>query len=217
MATRERRLDRGRAQASRIARMTGGEVRLTRRGAGVSIRAAANSIGMSESMFGRIERGQLPTVTVAQLALACAAVGLKFVARPYPDADPVRDAGHASLLKRLRNHVHPEAKWRTEVPLPIPGDLRAWDAQCRLMGVVIGIEAEMRIDDLQALERRIERKRRDGGIDIVILLVADTVGNRRRLADHRDALRPGFPLDARAVLAAIRTGRPPAASGIVVL
>jgi transcriptional regulator with XRE-family HTH domain len=217
MATRERRFDRGREQAARIARTSGAEVRLARRGAGVSIRAAAASVGMSESMFGRIERGQLPRVTVAQLALACAAVGLKFAARPYPDADPVRDAGQANLLRRMRDRIHRDATWGTEVPVPIPGDLRAWDAQCRLMDVVIGIEAEMRLDDLQALERRIALKRRDSGIDIVILLIADTLGNRRRLADHRDALRPSFPLDTRAVLAALGSGRPPAASGIVVL
>jgi hypothetical protein len=85
------------------------------------------------------------------------------------------------------------------------------------MDVVIGIEAEMRLDDLQALERRIALKRRDSGIDIVILLIADTLGNRRRLADHRDVLRSSFPLDTRAVLAALGSGRPPAASGIVVL
>ncbi len=75
----------------------------------------------------------------------------------------------------------------------------------------------MRLFDLQALDRRIALKRRDGGLAIVILLVADTHGNRRHLAEHREVLRPSFPLDSRAVLAAVRLGQPPSASGIVVL
>jgi hypothetical protein len=51
----------------------------------------------------------------------------------------------------------------------------------------------------------------------VILLVADTVGNRRALVAHRESLRSSFQLDTRAVLAAIRAGRAPISSGIVVL
>jgi len=73
------------------------------------------------------------------------------------------------------------------------------------------------LSDLQALDRRIALKRRDGGLVTVVLLVADTRGNRRHLAEHREVLRPSFPLDARAVLSAVRLGLPPSASGIVVL
>jgi hypothetical protein len=94
--------------------------------------------------------------------------------------------------------------WRTEVPIPITGDLRAWDAQCTLSRAVVGIEAEMRLFDVQALDRRIALKRRDAGPEIVILLVADTKGNRRHLADRREVLRANVPLDTRAVLAALR-------------
>jgi hypothetical protein len=168
-------------------------------------------------MFGRIERGSLRHVTVEQLALACAAVGLKLVGRAYPDADPLRDAGHARLLERFRKRLPPDAEWRTEVPMPIPGDRRAWDARCRIGGVHLAIEAEMRVDDLQALERRIALKRRDGGIDVVVLLVADTHGNRRRVGAHREALRVNFPLEPRAILVALRAGHAPGASGIVFL
>jgi hypothetical protein len=217
MATRERRLDRGKDQAARTIRTAGAEVRLTRRGAGVSIRVAAASVGMSQSMFGRIERAQMPNVTVAQVSLACSAVGLKFVGRAYPDADPVRDAGHARLLKRFRDRLPGGVEWRTEVPLPIPGDRRAWDAVCQFGDRTIAVEAEMRLDDLQALQRRIALKRRDGDIDTVILLIADTHGNRRHLADHRAVLRASLPLEGRAVLSALRAARAPAASGIVLL
>jgi transcriptional regulator with XRE-family HTH domain len=217
MATRERRLDRGREQAARIIRATAGEIRQTRRGSGLSIRTVASSVGMSESTFGQIERSELPEVTVAQLATACAAVGLRFSARSYPDGDPIRDAGQIQLLERFRRELPNSVAWRTEVPVPVPGDLRAWDGHCRFGAVVVGVEAETRVIDVQALDRRIGLKARDADVAIVILVVADTVTNRRRLRDHREALRASFPLDTRAVLAAVRDGRSPAASGIAVL
>ena len=172
---------------------------------------------MSESTFGRIERARLPHVTVSQLTVACAAVGLKFAARPYPDGNPARDAAHLGLLQRLRDQLLPGTIWRTEVPMPIPGDRRAWDAQCEMERTIIGVEAEMRLFDLQALERRINLKRRDSRLEIVILLVADTPANRRLLSQHREALRSSFPLDTRAMLNALRAGRAPRASGIVLL
>lgn len=168
-------------------------------------------------MFGRIERSRIARVTVAQLAIASAAVGLRFNGRVYPDGDPVRDEAHTRLLQRFRNELPGRTPWRHEVPIPIAGDRRAWDAQCVLAGLTVGIEAEMRLADLQALDRRIALKRRDGGIATVVLLVADTHGNRRHLAEYRESLRPSFPLDTRAVLAAVRVGQPPSASGVVVL
>ena len=172
---------------------------------------------MSESTFGRIERGELPSVRVNQLALACAAVGLKFAGRPYPDADPVRDAAHSRLLQRLRDRLPHHTRWETEVPIPLPGDLRAWDAQFRIANVLVGVEAEMRLFDVQALDRRIALKRRDSHVDVVILLIAATAANRRSLREHREALRANFPEDTRAVLRAVAVGQPPPRSAIVLL
>ena len=217
MATRERRSDRGREQASRIIATTGSEVRRARRGGGTSIRTASKSVGMSETTFRRIERAQLPHVTVEQLALVCASVGLKFVGRAYPDGGPVRDVAHTRLLQRFRDKIPAGTVVRTEVPIPIRGDLRAWDLQVRLRGRTVGVEAETRLSDVQALDRRIALKVRDSDIAIVVLLLADTAANWRALAEHREALRSSFPLDTRAVLASLRAGAAPKASGIVVL
>jgi hypothetical protein len=72
------------------------------------------------------------------------------------------------------------------------------------------------LDDLQALERRLERKRRDGGADHVILLVADTRRNRRALASAPAAFG-GFSHDARAVLRALRRGEDPGRDAIVMV
>jgi hypothetical protein len=81
----------------------------------------------------------------------------------------------------------------------------------------VAAEAETRLIDLQALERRISLKRRDSGIQVVILLVNDTLSNRRVLRAQREGLRSSFPLDGRQTLGAVRSGRRPTASGIVVL
>jgi len=101
--------------------------------------------------------------------------------------------------------------------MPIAGDLRAWVATAFLRPRMIAIEAEMRIVNAQAVDRRINLKRRDSGIDVVILLIADTKANRATLAVDREALRSSFPLDGRAVLASVRTGHAPESSGIVLL
>lgn len=217
MTTSQRRRDRGLEQAAQIVRLTGAEIRLARQGSGLSIKSAAASVAVSETMFGRIERGRLTHASVQQLALACAAVGLKFAGRPYLDGDPIRDAGHARLLERLRSELPSGVLWRTEVPVAAAGDHRAWDATCRLDSVVVAIEAEMRLSDIQALDRRLALKRRDGNMSIVILLLPDTATNRRALREHRESLRASFPLDTRAVMAALRSGRAPTASSIVVL
>ena len=65
--------------------------------------------------------------------------------------------------------------------------------------------------------RRIGLKQRDGQVDVVVLLVNDTVANRRAIAAHGADLRRSFPLDGRAILRAIESGQAPPAGGILVL
>jgi transcriptional regulator with XRE-family HTH domain len=77
---------------------------------------------------------------------------------------------------------------------------------------------EVHLHDIQAVERRIALKQRDdASAGVVILLLADTAHNRRVLSAHREALRPQFPLDGGAILRALRAGRIPSASGILLL
>ena len=83
-------------------------------------------------------------------------------------------------------------------------------------GWSIGVEAETVLDDLQAVERRIALKQRDGDVDHVILLVAETRRNRMALAAAPHAFT-GFSRDARTVLRAVAEGRNPGCSAIVVL
>lgn len=217
MATRERARDRGNAAADLAAAEIGHEVRTARRNAGLSLRAAAASVGLDHSVFGRLERHELGNVTVRQLALACAAVGLRLSARTNPSGDPARDAGQLRLLQRFRARLPSTSPWATEVPMPMAGDLRALDAWTRLRGQTIGVEAETRPHDIQAVTRRALLKKRDAGLDRLILLIADTRGNRDLLAAHREDLRSMFPLDTREILRALARGEPPSADGIVIL
>ncbi len=186
-----------------------------RQGSGLSRETVGGASGLSRTIVERIEAGSRPT-TIHELAVFGAVVGLDVRLRAYPAGDPIRDAGQARLLERFRPRLHVSLGWSTEVPLPIAGDLRAWDAVIRGPGWRIGVEAETVLDDLQALERRLALKRRDGDVDHVILLIADTARNRRALRSAPAAFAD-LPLRTREVMAALGQGRDPGASGIVIL
>jgi hypothetical protein len=105
-----------------------------------------------------------------------------------------------------------------EIGLPIPGDLRAWDARIIGRGSACFADLESHVRDTQALERRLRLKQRDDPRATVILLVLTRSDHHRRiLRDHREAFRDLLPLDSAAVLRHLRTGRCPPASGIVLI
>lgn len=193
-----------------------GEIARGRRGAGLSQAEVGRACGLSRSVVARIEAGTRRRTTVEELACLGATVGLDVRLRCYPAGDAIRDAGQARLIERFRGRLHRSLGWSTEVPLPVPGDLRAWDALVSGPMWQIGVEAETVLDDVQAVERRLTLKRHDGDVDHVILLIADTPRNRRALAAAPAAFA-GLPLRTREVLTALREGRDPGGSGIVVL
>ena len=205
------------ALAKHIRRGMGREIRVARVSAGVSQRAAAARVGMSHAQFGRIERAELDELTVDQLTRALLAVGLSPIVRAGPGAGPAFDSGQLAVFNRLRRMLPVAVNVRTEVPLPIAGDRRAWDAVLALEPLSVPVEVEARLHDIQALDRRAALKLRDSTFDRLLLLVSDTANNRRMLDVHREHLRVSFPLDTRALLRALRAGRTPEASGIVVL
>ena len=217
MSSREDHANEGRGNARSIRATMGQELRGARLASGVSQFSAGAAAAMSHAQFGRIERGEIRQLTVDQLSRACAAVGLRLVVRAYPDGDPVRDAAQLALLERFRSCLPAGTRWRTEVPLPIAGDRRAWDGAAKIGNGSLGVEAETRLRDIQALERRLALKMRDGGLEKVVLVVSDTRSNHRVLDMHREALRQVLPLDGRDILRAVRAGRLPNASGILLL
>ena len=223
MATRRRRSDVGAARARELVAMIGREFGGTRTNASLSQEEVSRASGLSRSRYGRIERGQSPEVSVAAICRIAAVLGLDASLRFFPTGDPVRDAAQLALLERLRSACHPSFGWRTEVALPRQGDPRAWDAVIDLPGppvrarIRVGVEAETRPNDAQALERKLALKERDGGVDRVILLLADTRNNRTFLRSAGPGLRARFPIDGRRALALLAAGSDPGGNAIILL
>ena len=188
------------------------DARLT---AGVSQAQVARAAGLSQPAVSRVERA-LHGPGLEALAVLAAVLGFRLSVKLYPSGSPVRDIAQLRLLERFRERLSADWRWATEVLVGPPGDLRASDVRLAGPGT-IGIDAETRLHDLQALQRRCEAKGRDSGVDRVVLLVAETRHNRRVLREHREALRSTFALDTKAVLGALRVGELPVAGGIVVL
>ncbi len=101
-------------------RKIGAEIRLARRSHGLSLKVVASEARISAAELSRIERALVRGTGVVLLSRLCAVVGLDLTVRAYPGGSPIRDAGHARLLARLRTHLHESLRWLTEVPLPNP-------------------------------------------------------------------------------------------------
>jgi transcriptional regulator with XRE-family HTH domain len=191
------------------------ELREARLATGVSQDHVARVAGLSQSKISRIERAQRTSARVDELAQHCAALGLRLSLKAYPEGEAVRDAGQLRLLQRFREELDGRFGWRSEVPVVGGGDSRAWDVVLDGPGT-IGIDAETRLRDVQAVQRRSELKWRDGGLDRLVLLIAATRHNRVVVREHRAALASTFPADTAEVMAALRRGLLPARNGIVV-
>lgn len=215
MTSRDSQIHRAARTATEDEARVRADIARSRRGAGLSHAEVGRRCGMSRTMVARAEAGTRPT-TIRELACMGAAVGLDVRLRAYIAGDPIRDAGQQRLLGRLRPRVHNSLGWGTEIPLPIDGDRRAWDAVIRGAGWRASVEAETVLDDMQAVERRVTLEQRDGGVDHVILLVAETRRNRQALAAAPHAFA-SFSRDARSVLRALGAGRDPGCSAILVL
>jgi len=213
----ERFVQRARRMAHETVGRIGTEIHDARVARGLSQAAVAAQARTSRSKVGRIERGEFSSVPLPDLISLAAVVGLELSVRAYPVGSPLRDRSHATLLERFRQLLHPALKWATEVPLPNAGDLRAWDALVRGFGFRIGIEAETRVRDGHELERRVRAKQRDGGVDVVLLVLADTRSNRQFLRERAASFDSLFPVDSKAALAAMARGERPTGNALVMI
>jgi transcriptional regulator with XRE-family HTH domain len=217
VVARERKLERGRRRARAALVSTGGELHEARLGAALTQTDVGDAVGISHAEVSRIERGIALRVPYETLAMLAAVLGMDLSLRTFPAGDPIRDVAQLALLARLRGLLPAGLGWRTEVPLAIPGDQRAWDAVIEGRGWRVPVEAETRLRDVQALSRRLGLKRRDDRQEVVILLVADTRHNRRVLRLAGPDLTAAFPTPGRAVLEALLKGETPRANGILLL
>ncbi len=217
MAAHDKPADRGARRARAIRIQLGREVHEGRVDRGLSLAEAGGAVGISASQVSRIERGLVPNVSIATIVELLEVVGLELSARAYPGSGPIRDAAHLRLLDAFRNRLHRSVRWATEVPLPVPGDLRGWDAQISTSGWRYGVEAETAPRDAQALERRMQLKARDGQVDGVILLLPDTRAARLFLESAGSHLAPAFPVSGRRALELLGAGVDPGGGAIVVV
>jgi len=216
MPVRERGVDAGARRGREVNGLLGVELRRARRTAGISQDALGAAIGLSGSEVGRVERGESPWLKTVHAARLLGAVGLDLWVRAYPGGPPVRDAAHLRLIAGFEARLPPSVRCHREVPIPKAGDRRALDLLLMGLPLRTGVEAETMLDDTQALQRDINLKRRDAGLERVILLVRDSARNRDILRST-DAFDQSFPLRTRAVMAALTRGRDRGADGIVVL
>jgi transcriptional regulator with XRE-family HTH domain len=195
------------------------EIRRARVGAGLSQDTVAAAASISRFRVGRIERHEERGVPAQVLIRMADAVGLDMPLRLFPGSDPIRDAGQVRLLVRLQARLGPAWSWQQEVPLPIPGDRRAWDAVGTHMitRLSIHVEAETRLGDVQALLRRVSLKRRDGQARRLVLLVSDTRNNRDVIRAAAGPILGAFPGDARRALSLLDQGLAPGPDVLLVL
>ena len=194
-----------------------GEFRRARIERSTSQRQVAVAVGRSDAWVSWTESGRNRGLSVVDLFAMLACVGREASLRVYLGPEGLRDAGQQRLLARLRGLVSSAWTWRSEVGMPIPGDLRAWDCVLRRAGCTIGIDAETRLRDLQAVDRRVMLKQRDSAVDRAIVLVPSTRANREALRIAGPAGLVNYPIPSRVALRALRDGVDPGGNALIVL
>jgi len=216
MPYRIRALDEAISRSRRDMGELGGELVRARRTCGASQAEVARALGWSASKVRRIERGQRKSVTHLELASFASVVGLRYSGRLFVGGVRLRDAAQLEMINGYRALV---TGWgwncRIEDPIPMTGDLRAFDLMLRAGGLRIGHEFISRLHDVQAQIRPLVRKQRDAGIDSLVLVVRDNAESRRAIETAGGVVEDLFPLSPRAVLGALREGRDPGGNGIV--
>ena len=218
MPTCERRVDRGRARATSIVSRLVRELVDARRSLGMSQAELGRLVGWSQPDVSRFEHLQrLSTITFLDVGAVAAVLGKELGANLYLAGEPIRDSGHQALIGRFRSLVSEGWRVAAEVPLPLPGDRRAWDLLLRIPGQLVGIEAETRIRDIQELVRRIRERELEGGADIIVVVLAESAINRRLLPQLLESLGPMYGTSQRRLLKALRAGQPLPGSGVVLV
>ncbi len=144
-----------------------------------------------------------------------AAVGLRLSLKLYPVGGAIRDAAQVRYVAKFIERVGKAWRVRLDVPMPIPGDVRAVGLLEGICSVVV--EVVTRLTDIQAILRSAQLKQRDLGADRLVIVVAATHANRSALAEARTALVATFDLDSQRTLARLAAGEDPGRDAIVVL
>ena len=82
---------------------------------------------------------------------------------------------------------------------------------------LVGVDIESRVWDVQAIVRRTRARERDGQVDHILIVLADTAHNRRFADELRDSLGPDYATSARRLIKALRVGVQLAGSGVILV
>jgi transcriptional regulator with XRE-family HTH domain len=217
MAGRERRVDRAVWLMRRDLAEVGAELRAARLAAGLTLRDVADAGGVSPSVILRTENGVPPGPRPERLASHAAAVGMRPRIRVFPEGEPLRDAAQLALLARLRARLGDQPMLLEQAVTSDPSDRRAFDALVALPGCRCALELITRLHDCQAQLRQLLLKKRDGGVDRLVVVIAATRHNRRALSVVADVLAATLPVRSRHVLTALAAGRDPGHDAIALL
>jgi transcriptional regulator with XRE-family HTH domain len=195
----------------------GASIRTARMEHDLGLREFARELGISPSEFSRVERGMVPRVPLGTIAAMATVVGLEPSLRLFPSGHPLRDRAHVRLLADFHARIAPDLRWATEVPLPMARDARAWDALVTGNGFRAGIEAETRLRDAQAVQRRATLKKRDSGVERVLLVLRNSRWNREAAKSAADVLLGSFPVPGDRALQALAAASDPGGDAVILI
>lgn len=197
------------------------EVRTARRVSGITQAEMARALQIARSNITRLEAGGLADVGVVRLSEIASVLGHELSVGLHPIGDPIRDKGQQACAHRFEAMLSKRWQVTDETLLPGPGEKRAWDKLLRLVGVtpnhLVGVDIESRAWDLQALVRRTRMRERDGRVDHILIVLADTAHNRRVIDELRHMLGDAYTSLPRTVLRQLRAGERLPGSGVVLL
>jgi transcriptional regulator with XRE-family HTH domain len=177
----------------------------------------AHRAGVSRSTVARIEHGDASSVTLGTLQKVGEALGIQvaLVARwRGGEIDRLIDAGHAAMHEAMARRLGRLAGWLSvpEVSFAIYAergviDILAWHSATRSLLIIELKTILMNVSELiGVMDRRrrlafqiaASRGWRPETVSVWVIL-AETMTNRRRFAEHKTVLRAAFPADGRAM------------------
>jgi transcriptional regulator with XRE-family HTH domain len=173
---------------------------------------------VSQTVVSRVERGQIPEMTLAVLRQVAAALEIRLELQPRgqgAELDRLLSARHSALhesVARALAHDFPDWVMASEVSFSIWGergviDLLLWHPERRALLI---IEIKTELVDVGALIGTMDRRRRLSAkvveprgwrprIVSTWVILAESRTNARRIAEHRTVLRTAFPAGLREV------------------
>jgi len=214
-------VERGRRRGRLLTARAIDELRTARIVAGLTHAEIAHAIGVDRSIVTRLEHGAFEDLGIVRLSEIASVLGYEVSVGLHPIGDPLRDKEQLACARRFDALI--SNKWRVtdETLLPGAGEQRAWDKLLRLADAtprhLVGVDIESRVWDVQAIVRRTRARERDGQVDHILIVLADTAHNRRIVDELRASLGPGYATGSRRLLRGLRVGERLAGSGVLLV